>query len=74
MPHSHAYPGSTSPNPFDLNDLTGGMSDALATNGSSTAATGAKPKKAGVQSLLGEHSKLVNLDDLVNVSKGIKAL
>ena len=29
--------------------------------------TGTKPKRSGgVQSLLGEHSKLVNLDDLVS--------
>ena len=33
--------------------------------------TGTKPKKGGgVQSLLGEHSKLVNLDDLVSSGGG----
>jgi len=60
--------GSTSPNPFDL----GGLGTTLmpTTNGSNNsnnvnAATGTKPKK-GVQSILGEHSNLVNLDELVS--------
>ena len=50
--------GTTSPNPFDL----GGISASMANN------TGAKPKKS-VNALLGEHSNLVNLDNLVTDSK-----
>merc|ERR1712088_1217776 len=53
--------GTTSPNPFDLGDM--GSTMAL-----TTSAHGAKPKKS-VNSLLGEHSNLVNLDNLVTDSK-----
>jgi len=53
--------GTTSPNPFDLGDL--GSTMPLTINN-----TGAKPKKS-VNSLLGEHSNLVNLDNLVTDSK-----
>lgn len=65
--------GSTSPNPFDLSEMGAGLRPMQAGNSSSTspittggsAVGGAKPKKS-VQSMLGEHSKLVNLDDLVS--------
>ena len=65
------YSDSTSPNPFDLKDLVSDMEAKLEPNpqglGNSTLETGTKPKRSGgVQSLLGEHSKLVNLDDLVS--------
>jgi len=53
--------GTTSPNPFDLGDM--GSTMPLTINN-----TGAKPKKS-VNSLLGEHSNLVNLDNLVTDSK-----
>jgi len=53
--------GTTSPNPFDLGDM--GSTMPLTSNN-----TGAKPKKS-VNSLLGEHSNLVNLDNLVTDSK-----
>lgn len=58
--------GGTSPNPFDLAEmgstLNSGPSPAMGHS------TGAKPKKS-VHSLLGEHSNLVNLDNLVTDSK-----
>lgn len=60
--------GGTSPqqaNPWDLSGLdpmVGGID--LLGNNMSTTNTGAKPKKT-VESLLGEHSNLVNLDNLV---------
>ena len=56
------FAGTTSPNPFDMNELGGSLTG----NGTSasSASTGAKPKI--VQSLLGEHSNLVNLDNLVS--------
>jgi len=54
--------GTTSPNPFDLGDMGSTMPLTLTNN------TGAKPKKS-VNSLLGEHSNLVNLDNLVTDSK-----
>lgn len=62
---------STSPNPFDLKDLVSSMEATLEPNSQALATssleTGTKPKRSGgVQSLLGEHSKLVNLDDLVS--------
>merc|ERR1712001_305249 len=51
--------GTTSPNPFDMSGLSPNlMSTPSAFN------TGTKPKKS-VHSLLGEHSNLVNLDNLV---------
>ena len=51
--------GTTSPNPFDMSGLSPNlMSTTSASN------TGTKPKKS-VHSLLGEHSNLVNLDNLV---------
>jgi len=56
--------GTTSPNPFDL----GEMGSVLSSQSVSSTNTGAKPKKS-VQSLLGEHSNLVNLDNLVTDSK-----
>ena len=61
--HSFYFPlvGTTSPNPFDLGDM--GSTMPLTINN-----TGAKPKKS-VNSLLGEHSNLVNLDNLVTDSK-----
>jgi len=76
--------GSTSPNPFDLGGLTSTLeSNGNSANGSGlllqqqqpsglVMATGTKPKKqggGGVQSLLGEHSNLVNLDELVSSGK-----
>merc|ERR1719350_2425701 len=53
-----------SPNPWDLSGLDpmGGQADLLGNNLGMN--TGAKPKKI-VESLLGEHSNLVNLDNLV---------
>lgn len=53
-----------SPNPWDLSGLDpmGGQTDLLGNNVGMN--TGAKPKKI-VESLLGEHSNLVNLDNLV---------
>merc|ERR1712029_788164 len=56
-----------SPNPFDLGEMGSTLpltwaSGAIASN------TGAKPKKS-VHSLLGEHSNLVNLDNLVTDKK-----
>eukprot|EP00092_Neocalanus_flemingeri_P060156 GFUD01072062.1.p1 GENE.GFUD01072062.1~~GFUD01072062.1.p1 ORF type:complete len:565 (+),score=149.97 GFUD01072062.1:221-1915(+) len=53
-----------SPNPWDLSGLDpmGGQTDLLGNN--VVMNTGAKPKKI-VESLLGEHSNLVNLDNLV---------
>jgi len=62
--------GSTSPNPFDLGGLQTTLEPSTV-NGSNNGgmATGTKPKKAasgGVHSLLGEHSNLVNLDELVS--------
>lgn len=61
----------TSSNPFDLKDLVSGMDvksePNLQSMGTSSLETGTKPKRSGgVESLLGEHSKLVNLDDLVS--------
>jgi len=55
---------SQSPNPWDLSGLDpmGGQTDLLGNNVGMN--TGAKPKKI-VESLLGEHSNLVNLDNLV---------
>lgn len=68
--------GTTSPNPFDLSDLQSGLKEpnTLAPSSSSNlgpmASTGAKPKKpGGVQAILGEHSNLVNLDELVSSGK-----
>lgn len=49
--------GTISPNPFDLGDLRGGLTE-----------TGARPKK-GVQSIIEEHSNLVNLDNLLTSNK-----
>lgn len=72
--------GSTSPDPFDLsamnNDLIGGATTPTARTeigligsyGASDGNTGARPKKS-MQSLLGEHSNLVNLDNLVTSGK-----
>lgn len=56
--------GTTSPNPFDMSGLSSNLSSGavMASN------TGAKPKKS-VHSLLGEHSNLVNLDNLVTDKK-----
>ena len=59
--HTHYcfFLGTTSPNPFDMSGLSPNlMSTTSASN------TGTKPKKS-VHSLLGEHSNLVNLDNLV---------
>ena len=64
-----SLPESTALNPFDLKDLVS-VDDLEPKSPSlekSSLETGAKPKRSGgVQSLLGEHSKLVNLDDLVS--------
>ncbi len=49
--------GTTSPNPFDLGEMRAGLTE-----------TGARPKK-GVQSIIEEHSNLVNLDNLLTTSK-----
>ena len=57
------FPGTTSPNPFDMSGLSSNL-----TSGVSASNTGTKPKKS-VQSLLGEHSNLVNLDNLVTDKK-----
>lgn len=71
--------GSISPNPFDLNDMGSNLQQPMMSSSSTTptpgglgganggAIGGAKPKKS-VQTLLGEHSKLVNLDNLVSES------
>ena len=59
--YNYPLSGTTSPNPFDLGDM--GSTMPLTINN-----TGAKPKKS-VNSLLGEHSNLVNLDNLVTDSK-----
>ncbi len=60
--------GTTSPNPFDLGGMSSAMPTVLPSLDNSNGATGAKPKKT-VQSLLGEHSNLVNLDNLVTDTK-----
>jgi len=78
--HTHSSTGnneeSTAPNPFDLKDLVS-VDDLEPKSPSlekSSLETGAKPKRSGgVQSLLGEHSKLVNLDDLVSSGGGTTA-
>ena len=57
------FSGTTSPNPFDMSGLSSNL-----TSGVSASNTGTKPKKS-VQSLLGEHSNLVNLDNLVTDKK-----
>lgn len=56
-PMMQANAGTTSPNPFDLGEMRGGLTE-----------TGARPKK-GVQSIIEEHSNLVNLDNLLTTSK-----
>ncbi len=61
------FSGMSSPNPFDLKDLDSGLLPPTQP-GPGLAQTGAKPKKT-VQSLLGEHSNLVNLDNLVSDSQ-----
>jgi len=61
--------GTTSPNPFDMGGMSsgvGGINTSAPKNNSSH--TGTKPKST-VQTLLGEHSNLVNLDDLVTSGK-----
>jgi len=58
--------GTTSPNPFDFGDM--GSTLPPTQIGMANNNTGAKPKKS-VHSLLGEHSNLVNLDNLVTDSK-----
>ncbi len=62
--------GVSSPNPFDLKDLDSGLLPAAvgASGIPGPAQTGTKPKKS-VQTLLGEHSNLVNLDNLVSDSQ-----
>ena len=50
-----------------MNAEAGGLSGAGQTNGTNN--TGAKPKASTVQTILGEHSNLVNLDDLVTSGK-----
>merc|ERR1719369_2652739 len=54
---------TTSSNPFDLSGM-GATMIPMTTN-----AQGAKPKQQSMNSLLGEHSNLVNLDNLVTDSK-----
>jgi len=61
--------GTVSPNPFDLGGLQSTLEPTV--NGSNNMMTGTKPKKAaaasgGVHAILGEHSNLVNLDELVS--------
>ncbi|TRY68786.1 hypothetical protein TCAL_03061 [Tigriopus californicus] len=58
--------GVTSPNPFDMGGLSAELGSSPIPPGTSCSskATGTKPKI--VQSLLGEHSNLVNLDNLVS--------
>ena len=61
--------GTTSPNPFDMGGMSSGVdriSNSASKNNSSH--TGTKPKST-VETLLGEHSNLVNLDDLVTSGK-----
>ena len=60
------FTGTTSPNPFDFGDM--GSTLPPTQIGMANNNTGAKPKKS-VHSLLGEHSNLVNLDNLVTDSK-----
>jgi epsin len=57
--------GTTSSNPFDLSGLGATMQPLTANNLQS----GAKPKQKSMNSLLGEHSNLVNLDNLVTDAK-----
>jgi len=61
--------GTTSPNPFDMGGMSSGVGavSSIVTK-SDSSHTGAKPKST-VQTLLGEHSNLVNLDDLVTSGK-----
>ena len=69
MPYLKTFTGTTSPNPFDMGGMgsgAGGLSGSVPKNEQSH--NGAKPKST-VQSLLGEHSNLVNLDDLVTSGK-----
>ena len=69
MPYLKLFLGTTSPNPFDMGGMgsgAGGLSGSVPKNEQSH--NGAKPKST-VQSLLGEHSNLVNLDDLVTSGK-----
>ena len=50
-----------------MKDLEAKLNPNLPASANSSLETGTKPKRGGgVQSLLGEHSKLVNLDDLVS--------
>ena len=63
------YLGTTSPNPFDMGGMSSGVGGiSSAASKSDSCHTGAKPKST-VQTLLGEHSNLVNLDDLVTSGK-----
>jgi hypothetical protein len=62
--------GTTSPNPFDMggmNSGVGGLNSSVPKSGPSH--TGTKPKASTVQTMLGEHSNLVNLDNLVTSGK-----
>ena len=59
------FTGTTSPNPFDLGEMGSTLPPTQLLAGSNT---GAKPKNS-VHTLLGEHSNLVNLDNLVTDSK-----
>jgi hypothetical protein len=61
--------GTTSPNPFDMGGMNSGVGVInSAVSKSDSSQTGTKPKST-VQTLLGEHSNLVNLDDLVTSGK-----
>jgi len=62
--------GTVSPNPFDLGGLQSTLEPTVNGSSSSTAGnglmTGTKPKAKAYNAILGEHSNLVNLDELVS--------
>merc|ERR550539_2027889 len=60
--------GTTSPNPFDMGGMSSGVGGISNGSKNNSSHTGTKPKST-VQTLLGEHSNLVNLDDLVTSGK-----
>ena len=71
--HIHFYfliqIGTTSPNPFDMSGMSSGVGGiSTSASKSNSSHTGTKPKST-VETLLGEHSNLVNLDDLVTSGK-----
>ena len=63
---SPAASAAAAANPWDL----GGLDPVPLMPGTNGAGSGAKPKQSAVESLLGEHSNLVNLDSLVQPKRG----